>query len=613
MSSNDSYVFVVFPAFTSVRRLLTLLAFSYALLLAVPGQLFAVTGGSPAELGSADWMVGLADYNAEIPTDASCLASGGSELFCRQYCGGVLISPNWVLTAGHCVDNRLADVGDLRLLIGGENLNVAAPALMTASAKYVHPGHFTNDAVFNDDLALLRLSSPASNTPASLTRGGDFTALQSAADSLNDEVQVFGYGRLASNGIFSPVLQQVAIDLNTDNFCESAYNFDLFVNYFPALMLCASEPQASEIEANDAGGQDPADPDGEDACTLDSGSPLFDARQDMQRVIGVVSFGDRSNCGDPAKPSVYTQLDAYLSWIEDTASTAGQPVGDLALDWAVSSSNPVNVAVPVTVNLRNRSQSTSFTSSSFTITSDAAATLSVNNAGLLSCAVVSGGFQCSYAPTLLPNATLTATFTLTPAVATETVAELRVERGAQSVDDYRVDNDSLAEQVVFSSTSPNLLVENLGFIARGSDTTDGQATLFLRAENRSASVAANSVLLTLAYDPLQDYVFTGAVGATCAQTDAIRCDLGTLGVSTSLDVEIMLTSQEQVGANIDVALTAANGDFPTLDLNGASDNSFSALLQFILPPEPAAPASGSKGSGGVSAWWWLTLLLLRRR
>ncbi|XP_076643273.1 kallikrein-like enzyme LV-Ka [Halictus rubicundus] len=49
-----------------------------------------------------------------------------------------------------------------------------------------------------------------------------------------------------------------------------------------------------------------------DACQGDSGGPLL--CEDTQ--VGIVSWG--RGCGRPGSPGVYTRLDVYLEWLNDT-------------------------------------------------------------------------------------------------------------------------------------------------------------------------------------------------------------------------------------------------------------------------------------------------------
>lgn len=136
--------------------------------------------------------------------------------------------------------------------MAGGDLNAENPELMTVAEKYVHEGHFVNPS-FDNDIALLRLSAPSSRGTASIISTDGMSTLTSNADAINDELELYGYGRLATDGAFPSALQRVRLDLQTDGVCQATYNSGLIVNYFADLMLCAFEPDAGALEPDDAG------------------------------------------------------------------------------------------------------------------------------------------------------------------------------------------------------------------------------------------------------------------------------------------------------------------------------------------------------------------------
>src|SRR4051812_20672581 len=74
---------------------------------AAPGTAHAITNGSPATAGQQPFMVALVDPSAGSTFDGF-------------FCGGSLISSEWVMTAAHCViDEKPAD---LEVLVGATDL-----------------------------------------------------------------------------------------------------------------------------------------------------------------------------------------------------------------------------------------------------------------------------------------------------------------------------------------------------------------------------------------------------------------------------------------------------------------------------------------------------------
>ncbi len=582
------------------------------ILLSLSAGAGAIVGGKPATAADAPWMVALIDVSS--PPSATCTNSGGSATYCRHFCGGVVIAPSWVLTAAHCLIGRTPT--DIKVVVGQTNLNAAAITPLAIVAAHLAPSApSAPNAAYRNDLALLRLATPTTVTPASIADNAALEILDANPSVFDDEVEVLGWGRLTNDGTFPAVLHRVALDLLRE-VCAPLY----LSLYDSAIMLCAGEQNALGIEPDDEGDFTPRDPEGEDSCSLDSGGPLIIRDGVDAFVAGIVSWGQDSGCGDPLFPGVYARVPAYTDWIETTTAS----VSDALVDLGVSISAPHSTgaaSATVTITLTNHGSSNAVAGAGFTVAVSAAsgATFTPSTESDVGCTAIIDGYNCTYSPANMLAGGATATATFTAAGTTDTSLDLTVTTTRTAgQNDYRRTNDS-AHQVIAFTAKPDLWAR-IDAAVTEQDGDNGTVWLFVTVGNASNHVDATNATLTVTLPAGHTLFDTDAPG--CTGTTVITCDIGPLAAGATATWRLELHSLPWVNGNAGVSVIAANGDFP-VTVDGVPDASDTAEVVYLTPvvlppppPEPSpSPAPRSGGGGTLPPMTMLLLLLMgvRRR
>jgi trypsin len=263
---------------SAIRRALAISVTAVALLgtSAVPSS--AVVGGHDASPG-------------EYPSVAEIT-------FGPFLCTGTLVTPEWVLSAGHCSSVTGAVVATpaswptplIDVRIGGVTQNDGERR--SVSQVVMHPNYVLTSGY---DISLLRLSQSSSMAPTQVAGAGERSLWTAGALET-----IVGWGATEEGGDVPDNLQEARVPITTDQYCASAYS-----EFDPRTMVCAGFPQG-----------------GVDTCQGDSGGPMFGSTSAGElRIVGTTSFGE--GCARPGKPGVYARVadDTLRPWIAQNTGT----------------------------------------------------------------------------------------------------------------------------------------------------------------------------------------------------------------------------------------------------------------------------------------------------
>uniref|UniRef100_A0AAV2J5B7 Suppressor of tumorigenicity 14 protein homolog n=1 Tax=Knipowitschia caucasica TaxID=637954 RepID=A0AAV2J5B7_KNICA len=215
-----------------------------------------IVGGEDAEAGEFPWQVSLhvAGYG--------------------HVCGASIISPQWLVTAAHCVQDdgktRFSQPGTWEAFLGLHIQQKIGSMVVKRTLKQIIPHPYYNHYTFDSDIALMELSSPVEYS--------DFIKPICLPSPQHDfptgsTVWITGWGATREGGFAASVLQKAQVRMINQDVCNK-----LMSGQLTSRMVCAGVLTG-----------------GVDACQGDSGGPLSFPTGTRMFLAGVVSWVSRSH------------------------------------------------------------------------------------------------------------------------------------------------------------------------------------------------------------------------------------------------------------------------------------------------------------------------------
>ncbi|XP_028396414.1 MAM and LDL-receptor class A domain-containing protein 2-like [Dendronephthya gigantea] len=228
-----------------------------------------IVGGQQAQPGEWPWQVAL--LRGSFP-----------------FCGGSLVSNEYVITAAHCV--KATDWSRVKIRLGEHDMRQTEgheqDISIARNGITVHPRY--NSRRTDYDIAVIKLSTPVKYTqrikPVCINSGVDFTG---------QRCYISGWGRLSSGGSTPKVLQEAQVPIVTVQECKKSYGSSITDR-----MLCAGYSRG-----------------GIDTCQGDSGGPLVCQHSDGSwHLTGVTSWG--RGCASAGYYGVYAHVANLYPWVK---------------------------------------------------------------------------------------------------------------------------------------------------------------------------------------------------------------------------------------------------------------------------------------------------------
>jgi len=233
---------------------------------------------TPLSRGGGRIVGGENAHYGEFPHQIMLLRGGPSG---SLMCGGSLVAPGWVVTAGHCCDGQK----HLGVAVGAHKMHHHDKDQENIAVDQILLHEDYDSWTVENDICLLKLQHDAE-----IGKHVDVIGFPEANEEYDEgtECTVSGWGTTKEGGHLAEVLQKVVVPVVSDKKCRHAYGHGEIADS----MICAGYDEG-----------------GKDSCQGDSGGPFMCGKQ----LTGVVSWG--YGCAEAGYPGVYTQVSYFTDWL----------------------------------------------------------------------------------------------------------------------------------------------------------------------------------------------------------------------------------------------------------------------------------------------------------
>lgn len=245
-------------------------------------KLNRIVNGDIADITDFPWQVWLSNWS-DHPR--------------KIYCGGSIIAPYWILTAGHCLYGGVPSYTYIYYQSGG--VSNPDPTIKQNQAKRfithdLYDGSFSQ--VHKYDVGLVELTEAIDFSDPSIFAVPICLPAQDYCLERGTKVTVSGYGWTSSNGPVADQLMYADVPVMSEAECEAKSSYTPIINFNNE--FCS-------------GGQN------KDSCAGDSGGPLTHRNEgtETSTIVGLVSWG--IGCNEVQHPGVYVKLTTFLGWIKE--------------------------------------------------------------------------------------------------------------------------------------------------------------------------------------------------------------------------------------------------------------------------------------------------------